>query len=337
LDRYSGAELIAIEAKPFTGESDDQFGDYVSHGEALARRRENGKRSDAYFVFLTPDGRSPTSIKASDSSRLKSEGRLILLTYNSSASTPHRHKSIKEWIDLCAESKLPDRLVWFLREFSRHLAVLFPTESDIRGGATMRQEKALADFIVGRDANSVKAAWHIAFSREAIYGRIVSDFGKRLIAKLRKHDNSLIVECDTIVSDPMNDYAGLIWRKSNWPKGCGMALEIGEGYLSVGICAPTVEKRNAMNMDTPDYGAVSSVTQENIRRIIKPVLPAIGQTKRSDWWPIYVVPHAPLNDDENVDFLLTLAGIERFRGQPAEDVVVECFKAMHAVAGNLRF
>ncbi len=330
------AELIAVEAKPFVAESKHQFGDYVEHTEALALRRANGKREDAFFIFLTPDGREPHSVSKTVLRRLQAEGRLRLLTYNGIRETlSARHHSIKEWLDLCLERELPDRLAWFLREFARHLALLFPTNDDIQGGLTMGREKALADFIANCDPDEMKAAWHIACAKDAIYSRTISTFGSKLIDELKKYDPTFLIEYDTILSDPLANYAGFVWRKSDWPKCCGMALEISEGYMSIGICAPTPEARD--RMEIPGAGAVNPHTQEAIHDIIKPLLPAIGQTKRSAYWPIFVIPSAPLNGTKNVDFLLTIAGAEPFQGRPAIDVIFDCFKAMHSGASRLMF
>ncbi len=96
---------LAIENKPSAVESSDQVRDYVEHLEKAYHDR-------FVFVFLTSDGRMPTSINKTDCDRLMADGKLRVASYK---------RDIRHWLEACAKAAEAARTRWFLEDFMRYV------------------------------------------------------------------------------------------------------------------------------------------------------------------------------------------------------------------------
>lgn len=103
---------LGIENKPWAGDQLEQLNDYHSYLT---------KRYGTCFclVYITPDGRPPTSMSMTDQliKDLKRSHRLCLVSYGS---------HITRWLQACCQLSSSDKFRWFLRDFEEYIVDQFP-------------------------------------------------------------------------------------------------------------------------------------------------------------------------------------------------------------------
>lgn len=99
---------IAIENKPWADEQPEQIGDYVEH-------LQKGFGENFTIIFLTQDGREPTSLKE----KLLHKNQLQTIAYLG---------KFKQWLEACIKECCSDKVRWFLRDFIDFLEHKFPIE-----------------------------------------------------------------------------------------------------------------------------------------------------------------------------------------------------------------
>jgi hypothetical protein len=100
-----GSSAIAIENKPWATDEEDQIKDYVDHLE---------KRFAGNFtiLYLTSEGRLPTSIPAAFAQRLRYENKLNLIAYRG---------LIRAWLEVCQSRCDAPNVRVFLKAFVNYI------------------------------------------------------------------------------------------------------------------------------------------------------------------------------------------------------------------------
>jgi hypothetical protein len=104
---------VAIENKPWANEQPEQIGDYVEHLQKCFKENFT-------IIFLTQDGRKPTSLKEEVLEKLLDKGQLLTVAY------PGR---FKQWLEACIKECCSDKVRWFLRDFTDFVEHKFPVET----------------------------------------------------------------------------------------------------------------------------------------------------------------------------------------------------------------
>lgn len=101
---------LGIENKPWAGDQPDQLNDYHSH-----LTKKYGTRF--CLVYITPNGRRPTSMADPFIDDLIRNHRLRLLSYRC---------DIAQWLQACCQQSSSDKFRWFLRDFVDYIVDFFP-------------------------------------------------------------------------------------------------------------------------------------------------------------------------------------------------------------------
>ena len=101
----TGSLTLAVENKVNSAEQEYQLRDYHEHIQGLGQK-------DYCLVFLTPDGRKATSIPEETASKLRSEHRLLELSYSN---------DLHAWLEECRRWCEADRIRHFLANFIRYI------------------------------------------------------------------------------------------------------------------------------------------------------------------------------------------------------------------------
>lgn len=91
---------IAIENKPWDGEQKDQISDYVSHLERLFGEQFK-------IVFLSNNGREPSSLAQQKAKVLLGKGQLVCMSYSC---------EFTKWLQACIKECSSQKFQWFLRD-----------------------------------------------------------------------------------------------------------------------------------------------------------------------------------------------------------------------------
>jgi len=103
---------LVIENKPWAGDQPNQLRDYHTH--LTAKYGPN-----FCLVYITPDGRRPTSASMEKhlTEALLGSNQLRLVSYRS---------DIAQWLQECCQLVYSDKFRWFLRDFSDYVVERFP-------------------------------------------------------------------------------------------------------------------------------------------------------------------------------------------------------------------
>lgn len=115
--------LLAIENKVDSLEQPDQVKDYLAH----LRQELTGSTRRAVLVYLTPNGRSPTSLTRSTVEKLKENAMLYCWSYQ---------KEILAWLEACRHHCEAERIRYFLSDFMAYI------ESDLKRESESDEESS---------------------------------------------------------------------------------------------------------------------------------------------------------------------------------------------------
>ena len=122
IDAKSRLSSIAIENKPWIGESQEQLEDYAKY----LRQRHSG-RSFCLIFLHGPNNAEPKSLKKETRAALEFERRFQTIPYYSPSGA-----SLHQWLIRCAEICQADKVRWFLRDFASYVADQFQSvEEDV--------------------------------------------------------------------------------------------------------------------------------------------------------------------------------------------------------------
>lgn len=105
--------VVAIENKVDSLEQKDQVSDYLKHLGSMA-----GESRRAVLVYLTPNGRTPTSLSVEEVQNHIDRGTLCNWSY---------HTELRAWLDQCRVECRAKRIQFFLADFVGYI------ESHLRG------------------------------------------------------------------------------------------------------------------------------------------------------------------------------------------------------------
>lgn len=115
--------LLAIENKVDSLEQPDQVRDYLDHLHAYARRR----RVRSTLIYLTPDGRPPTSLRPSELTKHLAGGSLHCWSYQ---------RELRAWLEDCCRGCQAQRIRGFLSDLIAYV------DRAMKRGSEMNQEVA---------------------------------------------------------------------------------------------------------------------------------------------------------------------------------------------------
>lgn len=281
LIRFGTQYLLAIENKVNAAEGEDQIKKY----------QEWLKQSERPYtlVFLTRDGRDPST---NDPAELPPK----CLSYG----------DISRWIRE-AVKKLPcaaTRLRATLDQYAECCAML--------GGNRMcKLDEKLLEHL--RQETYLETLFELEPYIREIRNKIIDDFvEKSLRAKLEAKDPDMELQ-GKLTSER---YSFIRWRHPTWPKGAGICLAFEKNDLSelfAGFRAPNAEALDGMKKEeAAEYKLVDENMRKKIREATIPVTSLFGRDRPWPWWPVWQDLPPPLDNWQNTEALLMVAGVRPF-------------------------
>lgn len=119
-----GGVLLAIENKLDSLEQKDQVKDYLEHLHQIAHGRPTR------LIYLTPDGRSPDSLRGSVVDQLQNIGKLHCWSYQN---------ELRAWLESCRRHCEAQKIREFLSDFMEYIELVWEGDSE-NGGEKDRDE-----------------------------------------------------------------------------------------------------------------------------------------------------------------------------------------------------
>lgn len=170
---------LAIENKPFAGDSRNQIKDYLGY-------LDNTHRENFLLLYLSGDGQSPSNWSyGDDRERFKKRFRVVPYCFKPESASKRLESTIEfascsvvSWIDACLEECKPERLKWFLEDFK------FYCEQEFGGQSVMSIESETLRTHLLSSRENFLVAKRVANVWPTIQSEVHEEFLRRLRDKL---------------------------------------------------------------------------------------------------------------------------------------------------------
>lgn len=210
-----GQLVLGLENKINAADQDRQVADYVEFVRFRSRAYGNW-----VFVFLTPDGASPSkqSIPPLDREREEKQHRFFCLSYR---------KGIHDWLQSCIGPCRAEIVRAFVTDMSAWVQTLNPVRPMEDLMADLAKELTVTFLLA--NPNYLKTALSVIDNSEFIRASLVAGFAEAVEEALRrnfKQDDGWEVR-NTISAGlraGKKGYTGIYLRRSPWPSECFVAI-----------------------------------------------------------------------------------------------------------------
>ena len=209
---------IAIENKPWAKETNEQISKYSDY----LNKKYKGRFC---LVYLTQDGRQPTSIEENKCSELIQNHKLLLRSYR---------RDILEWLRECCQLCESDKVRGFLFDFMNYIPTMEGSMSNSSERKNIGESKMILEHALASEKN-LKTTLDIGLAFSDLKEKIIHDFLDKLekfvLEKLQEDPSQYpnasewIVTCESLRHSPLEKYKKFMFGKDMWKNQYGVALE----------------------------------------------------------------------------------------------------------------
>jgi hypothetical protein len=270
---------IGIENKPFAFEAENQLTDYSLH--------LRGKYKRFLLVYLSGDGREPTSLSKSDLAALQAAKELIILDYQT---------DFYRWLQRCRHDCKAEKVRWFLEDFVEYVKKTFAWEEGMTKEATL-----IADTCVESEQN-LRIAAKLFANANPIKAKIIQEFIQSVIDKVKQRlGQSWTVE--DVIETPLERGSCIAAYKTTWKDGTCILLHCGKtGPRDLNFSVFLGNKLSVRGHQIANALENTTLTTE-----LKQALDRYAVGRRlcdeTPWWKFVDEPYRDWNTEEALIFL----------------------------------